>query len=238
MLKKEQENLEICIDDREPKKLFTIANKWLKNKNFNHFTINKTRLKTCDLLCEKTSIGIEIKRYDSNDAKESIVDGRFPNQIIKMDKSNVKNKHYIFVGSVGDMFDTIKKYNYRSLNQIIMSYYGAMGSIQTKYKCSVNFAPNDNHCVLLAFFIFKHSALEPRSEMLIKTPRNLVDDKMRKVASLCCLKGIGEITAKKVLDGYDYKINVIKNITDVEILKKETGIGNKQAETIIKFFNQ
>lgn len=237
-MENQKEKIEILIDDREPKNLYNYANFWIKNKNFSHFTIKKERIDTSDILCKKSNIGIELKRYNTLDAKESLVDGRFPNQIIKMKKSNIKNRVYIFIGKIDYMFDLIKKYSYRSMNQLIMSYYGAIASIQTKYNCNINVVPNDKHAILLAFFIIKHSLLKPREDMIIQTPTNLITEKSRKIASLCCLEGVGEVSAKKILEKYNYSINIIKNIKDIEKLKKETRIRKNSAKNIINYFNK
>lgn len=230
-----KEKLEISIDDREPKELFNLANFWIKNKNFNKFTIKKRHLKVCDMLCN--NIGIEIKRFSTGDPKNSIIDGRFPNQVIQMKKSGLDKFIYIFIGKVDDMFDSIKKYSPNNIkNQLIKSYYGVVASLQTKYNCSINVVPNNKHAVLLAFFIFKHADLTPKDNIILKSPSNLMDEKSRKIASLCCLESVGVISAKKVLDKYD--IPELKNIKEPIKIKKETGIRISSAKSIVDYFNK
>lgn len=218
------------IDDREPEDLFYYANFWNNDPQFCHFIIKKKRLEICDLLCKTKTlngrVGIEIKRNDTGDFPSSIMDGRFPNQIIKAKKSKlIDNLIFIFVGNVENAFKNTK---FRP-----ESYYGALGSLQTKYSVNVNIVPNDSHAILLAFSLFKHSNLYPKEFPVYRVK---IDKQRRQIAMLTCIEKVGEKSAEKVL--IEYTIPELVLIKDPFIIKRKAGIRISTAKAIVDFFHE
>ena len=218
--------LEIVLDDRESNEIKEAAQFYVKSHQFSHFILKIERLPVCDIICRtKTKIGktgIEIKR--GGDFIDSIIDGRYPNQIINMHKSGfLDNLIFIFIGNIEEVF--------KGRRFDVPAYYGAVASLQTKYSVSVNIVPDDFHAVLLSFYIFKHSDLTPRIMPILRVK---VDIQQRQMAFLSCIKGVTEKSAEKVL--IEFTVPQLCLIKDPVILIEKTGIRKAAANAIINFF--
>lgn len=222
-----KEILEIHIDDRESKEIKHAVYFFSKDPNFKHFKFRIVRLKHCDMILKtKTrigTVGIEIKR--GFDFPSSVMDGRFPGQIIKVkEESEIDNLIFILVG---DVKDTLKDSKFNP-----NAYYGTLGAICTKYQCSVLVVPDDNAAVLQAFYCFKHADLIPSLGLRMNL---IISREERQIAAITCIQGIGRELAIRIL--IKYPISKLAQIKDPKILMEIKGVGEGKAKKIINFFH-
>jgi ERCC4-type nuclease len=222
------DELEIIVDDRESHNIRTNAVFLSKDPQFK-FDISFQRLKVGDMVCKsKTLIGtscIEIKRVteNTNDFIDSVLDGRVFEQAMNM-KKNYDNCVFILVG---DMYKIFRKSKFN-----VMSFYGSLGALETKYGCSIFQVPDEFGAVALAFYIFKHSNLQARITPI--KPIQITKEE-REISSLCCIEGIGRTIAKEVL--MRYSIGQVAKIKDYKKFLEIPRMGEKRAKAIVEFFN-
>jgi len=122
------------MDDREPPKMFSIA------ENVGGIEFHKKRLKTGDYICGD----VIIERKTIDDFCTSIIDNRLTNQITKM-KAQFTHIYILVSGTIDQRTSTIHE------NCIL----GKMASIIVKHKVPLLFVENDFQLVYLMKRLFE-----------------------------------------------------------------------------------
>lgn len=227
--------LEVVVDDREPQEF---KNEIIDIKSnvdfiqfdpqFKHFNIVFDRLQAFDMILRtKTrigTVGIEFKR--GTDIIDTIIDGRYPNQIINM--KNVEEVDNVIIIIIGDIKEILGS---RNLNP--SSYYGAVASMVTKYQCRLLPVPDDFSAIMQAFYCFKHADLVPHVGLIKRLDISVQE---RQIAAISCIEGIGRGLAEKIL--IVFPIGKLALIKDPKIIAKVIdGVGLGKAKKIIQFFH-
>ena len=197
-------------------------------KNYENFTVKIERLDVGDIIVRtKTKIGticIEIKR--KLDFVQSIIDGRLRQQIKNMTE-NFDNPVFILVKSHEALIKTEFNAN---------AYYNALGSLGSKYRCSVYQVDTDNEAALLALAFIKHANLEPSINPPVKYK---VSGQKLQTAMMTIIPLIGKDSAESVLKKWTIGELAHKCFKEPELTKEELlilhKIGNKKADSIINF---
>ncbi len=208
-------DLRIIIDEREkksgiPKLLSAIG--------------IKTEIKT--LLVGDYIVGPEtiIERKSIQDLLSSVFDGRLFDQCSRL-KENFQNPILLIEGNV-DEIELITE------NPLI--FYGALATIAIDFKIPVIPTPNASHTAKL--LVSMCSKKESIKGPFLKKIKKSNDVQKQQITLLCSLPGIGEKTAKRLLEKFDSPIIALCATT--KELAKIPGLGEARANKIKKMLGK
>lgn len=214
--------MKITIDSREPEHIKKELPQYFMENVREPFEFEVQELPAGDFRCDN----ILIERKEINDFYSSIIDHRYSTQKIKLAEQVAEGTHtYVLIhGSMDDLYN---------MSMTPRMYSGAVASL-TESGINVLHIPSTKHeyvYEMIYAIIRKYDPNKVLSEPFI---RPKVDNYAQKC--LMCIDGIGEETAKNIIDNYSTRFDSFYQ-RDPEKLKNDLirveGVGFRTAEKII-----
>lgn len=161
-----------------------------------------------------------VERKSIHDLMSSIFDGRLFDQCTRL-KENFQHPVILLEGNV-DEIETISE------NPLI--FYGAMSTIALDFKIPIIPTPSAAHTAKL--LVSMCSRKESTKGPFLKKIKKSNDLERQQLSSLCSLPGVGEKTAKRMLEKFGSPLRVF-TASSTELAKIE-GLGDARAKKIKK----
>ena len=161
-----------------------------------------------------------VERKTISDLVSSIFDGRLFDQCNRL-KENFQFPIILIEGDVAEIEKLVE-------NPFV--FYGAVSSIVTNFKIPIISTPNASHTAKLLVSMCSRKDLP--NGPFIKKIRKSNDLQRQQLSVLCSLPGIGEKTARRILEKFGTPLKAF-NVSITE-LSKISGLGEARAKKIKK----
>ena len=161
-----------------------------------------------------------VERKTVSDLVSSIFDGRLFDQCNRL-KENFQFPIILIEGDVAEIEKLVE-------NSFV--FYGAVSSIVTNFKIPIISTPNASHTAKLLVSMCSRKDLP--NGPFIKKIRKSNDLQRQQLSVLCSLPGIGEKTARRILEKFGTPLKAF-NVSITE-LSKISGLGEARAKKIKK----